>query len=126
MLKIILDTNLLMTPGKFGVDIFSEFDRIINEKYKLYTLSGVLKELKTLANGKGKEARASEIALQLVKDKKIEIISSEKKVDEKLIEIGKKENVLIATNDKELIKKLKKKKIGIVRLRQKKKLIQDK
>ena len=38
MIKVILDTNFLMIPYKFRVDIFSELTRVCNFSYKLYRM----------------------------------------------------------------------------------------
>ena len=51
--KIILDTNFLLIPVQFGVDIFSEFDRICNFKYELVVVPETVTELEGIINGKG-------------------------------------------------------------------------
>lgn len=125
MLKIILDTNILMAPGKFGVGIFSQLDKLLDEKYKVYTLDKVIKELENLSKKRDKEGKAARLGLQLIKEEKIkEIRTKEKNTDESLLQESEKENRIIATNDKELIKKLKEGHRKVIRLRQKKYLIQ--
>ena len=46
MKKIILDTNFLLIPAQFKVDIFDEIDRIMIEKYQLFVLDKTIDELK--------------------------------------------------------------------------------
>jgi rRNA-processing protein FCF1 len=122
MKKILLDTNFLLIPSQFKIDIFSEIDRIMLVKYKLYTLDKVIDELKSIQKNpkqKQKNKKAAKLALQLVKAKKINLIKTKtnKPVDD--IIAGLK-GYIIATQDIGLKKRLKAK---IITLRAKKKLI---
>ena len=118
MQKIILDTNFLLIPAQFKVDIFSEIHRISVFKYDICILDKTVDELnKIIDEQKGKNKSAAKLALDLIKVKKLKIIKTEEGgVDDLLL--GQKE-AIIATSDKELIKKLKSKGIKIIRLRQK-------
>ena len=49
MRNIILDTNFLMIPLQFKVDIFSEIERICNFKYELLVPEASVKELENLS-----------------------------------------------------------------------------
>ena len=54
MEKILLDTNFLLIPSQFKVDIFSEIKRICNFSYKLYVLDKSVGELNyIIENQKG-------------------------------------------------------------------------
>ena len=119
MKKIILDTNFLMIPAQFKVDIFSEIDRIVNDKYQLYVLKGTIEELnKIIKEQKHKHKMAAKLALKLIKAKGLKILDiNQKPVDKILTELS--EEYIIATQDKELKKKIKNKII----LRQKKYLV---
>ena len=123
--RIILDTNFLMVFGLFGVDIVSEIDRACPFSYKLCLLDKTISELDDIIEKQsGKNKSAAELAKKLIENKKISIIdtSNEKDyVDDVLVKIAEKEkNIIVATNDIELIKRLKEKNIPIIRLRQKK------
>ena len=60
MNRIILDTNFLMIPGQFHVDIFSELGRICNFNYKLYIFEESINELRNIINNaKGKDKKAA-------------------------------------------------------------------
>ncbi len=100
-MKIIaLDTNFLIYCVKFRIDFFSEIKRICNFSYKIVVLDSTLNELEKV---KPKELRLIKKFLE-----KIEIIKSEKDyVDEDLISLSKK-GFIIATQDLELKKQLKK------------------
>ena len=119
-MKFLLDTNFLMVPGKFKVDVFSELTRF--GKPELYTLSLVVKELKKAASGKGKDARYAKLGLTLVEKKGLEILPSEGNTDQEIERTAAEQNMVVCTQDRELIRKLKAEEIPVVSLRQKKKL----
>jgi len=120
MKKIILDTNFLTLPHQFKIDIFNEIDRIMEENYELFTLDSVVYELKKLSKSKGKDAIAAKIGLELIKKKNIKIINTgEKNVDKAIVAISN-EDMIVATNDKILRKKLKNENIKTIYLRSKK------
>ncbi len=122
MKKILLDTNVLLIPYQFNIDIFSEINRICQFKYKLYVLDKIIDELKSIQKDKRqklKNKNAAKLALQLIKAKKINIIKTkkDKPVDDLIAAL---KGYIIATQDINLKKRLKTK---IITLRAKKKLI---
>ena len=123
--KILLDTNFLMIPGNFGIDIFEEIDRICNFNYKLYNVDKTIDELEKLPekvqNQKTATKTAVNIALKLIetlgKEGKLNIIPTktnnelkakyeEMYVDEIIIKLANE--YIVATTDTELKKHLKK------------------
>lgn len=115
---VIIDTNFLLIPLQFKVDIFSEFERVCRFHYKLCVLSESVRELEGITqNQKGKSKKAAEFALKLVRLKKIHVIETEKGyVDSLILEIAKKEDI-VATQDAELRRKLAAKGISVIHLR---------
>jgi len=113
-MKIILDTNFLMIPSKFNVDIFSEIDRIITKSYTLHFLDKSIDELKKIKGNK--------LALQLAEKLKIIKTKENLDVDSTLVKLSDK-NTIIATNDKGLKQRLRKKKSKIITLKQKTHLV---
>ncbi len=113
MQKIILDTNFLMLPAQFKIDIFEEL-----KGSELATFSSCIKELEKIASGRGKDASSAKVALELIKRQKIEILSGGKNADKAIIDYAVKNRCAVATNDKKLLKALKDKGIKILRLRQ--------
>ncbi len=112
---IIVDTNILIDCKNLMEEIkkFSEFGEPV-------ILDTTIKELEKMNNRKGK------LALELIKHYKIKIIKTEEKsTDKGILNIASKNDV-VATNDINLIKKLKLKGIGVLRLRQKKYLTLEK
>ncbi len=108
--KAILDTNFLLIPSKFRVDIFSELEKF--GKPDLYTLDLVIKELEKIKGGK--------LALKLIEAKKIKTLkSAELKADKELLRLSKK-GYIICTQDRELIKKITSSGGKVISMRQKK------
>jgi uncharacterized protein len=122
MKRVILDTNFLMIPSIFKVDIFSEIKRIFYEKYQLFIIDKTIDELnKIIDEQKGKHKDAAKMGLQFIKKMDIKTIKSKTNinVDNTLIEITG-ENDVVATQDKALKDKLLDKGVGIIVLRKKK------
>jgi len=120
--KILLDTNFLMIPYTENIEIFQEIERLVPEKYELFTLTGVVEELKRIERDKGSKGRdkiASRIALQLIEKKNIKVIESHGRVDRFIIDFAQrnKKDVIICTNDKRLRKKLKKLNVSTICMR---------
>lgn len=121
MRKILLDTNFLLIPYQFKVDIFSEIGRICNFKYKLCIVDKTLEELKKIiANSRGKHGKAAILALIMLDQKKAGIIKSrEKNVDEAILETAAKakKTYIVATQDAGLKRELKKKGVQLIVLK---------
>ncbi|MDR0912774.1 MAG: twitching motility protein PilT [Methanobrevibacter sp.] len=118
--EIIIDTNFFFIPFHFNIDIIDEFKKTF-PGYKLVTTNFIIDELVGLKkNSKGKDRINSSLALKLAKSDKINLINIDLKeneqVDDALIRISN----IIATNDKELRIKARKREIAIIYLRQKK------
>jgi len=121
MKKIILDTNFLTIPYQFNVDIFEEINRIMEEDYELITLDKVVEELKKMK--KGKDTIAARIGLELIEKKNIKVIKTdEKKVDNAIVKLADK-NTTVATNDRDLRRRLKNKNVKVLYLRSKKHIV---
>lgn len=100
---IIFDTNFLIYCLKFKINLSIEIERIANFKYKLAVLDSTIKELRILQE-RQKTRIIAKTAEKLAKNFKI--ISSKKPADIALIELSKKPNIIIATQDKDLKKSL--------------------
>lgn len=122
MKKIILDTNFLLIPAQLKVDIFSEIERIIHEKYQLCVLASTFRELDVIAEkGRQKEKAQVNLTKALIKTQNIKIVSGdqEKGVDDQLVDLSK-EGYTVATQDIALRKRIKH---NMIIMRQKKYLI---
>jgi uncharacterized protein len=128
MRKILLDTNFLLIPGQFHVDIFSEIDRLIDFEYGLVVAEPSLMELeRILREGSGKDKAAAKLGLALIKSKGVEILSQPQKVfkgvDDFLLEIAIQNDFIVGTADREFRKRLKKANIPVIVLRSKQHLM---
>ena len=125
MTLVLLDTNFLMIPEQFGIDIFSEIKRIV-PNYELATLSGIILELEKLKETaeKGRNKIAAGVALNFIEkfNEKIKIIESSGDVDKFIFKFSVENDAVVCTNDKELKKKLKKNGIRVIQMRGKGKL----
>mgnify|MGYP001588512530 CR=1 FL=1 len=120
MEKIILDTNFLMIPLQFRVDIFSELDRICIFSYKLFIFEQTIEELRSIIEKDSAHKRAAQFALKLIGIKNIGIMKSEKREVDSLILENAAKGYIIATQDINLRKELLKKGVSVIILRQKK------
>ncbi|MEM3374517.1 MAG: hypothetical protein QXE31_04825 [Candidatus Woesearchaeota archaeon] len=138
---IILDTNFLLIPFTLKVDIFSEIDKILNFPYEFVVLEQTIEELKKIIKNKeekGKNKQAAKMALKLISQKiekkelkKVNFINPKQKtlykdinskdviVDDIILEYIDK-NTIVATQDKNLKKKLLNKGITTIYLKNKK------
>jgi hypothetical protein len=123
MPKILLDTNFLLIPAQFHVDVFEALKEHGDE---FIILSPVAVELEKLSRSAGKKGAEARVALQLIEKKHIKTVAViEKNTDTALMKYAEKYSYAVATNDKKLIKRLRSKGIKIIRLRQKKFLIME-
>lgn len=118
MYKVVLDSNFLLLPFQFKVDIFEELKRIMDAKYEIYVTDGVIMELEKMSNARGTKGRLAREALKIaVSLNKISAGISD--VDDELFGLASKE-VLICTNDKALKERIRKKRAPVIYLKQKK------
>lgn len=125
MKHIILDTNFLLIPAQFKVDIFSEIERVMEEPYDVCIVDKTIDELKSLKiKASGKDKRAADLALQLIKAKKVRHLKTEKNLntDKLIVKLAKSPDYIVATQDMDLKRILKENKVQIIILRQKKHL----
>ncbi len=127
VLKIILDTNFLMTPFNLDIDVISELNRIISQKYEIIIPLGIIKELKGLSNNPNLKIRkAAKLALEIAQRYKIVDLTDENgDMDESIVKFSKKEHCAVATNDQNLRRKLKSEGIPTIYVRQKSHLEMD-
>lgn len=125
MKKIILDTNFLLIPFQFDIDIFLEIERIADFKYELFIVDKTVDELnKIIKEQKGQNKEAAKIALALLENKKIKKLKTTEDLDVDSI-LLKQKGAIIATQDIILKRKLMKSGIKTITLRQKKYLVLD-
>jgi len=121
MVRLLFDTNFLLVPFQFKVDLFGELDRLLDVEYEIEIPEGVLMELGRIEkNAKGRDKRNAASALSLAE--RFKIVSGERYmncVDDALLELAKRD-AIICTNDRELRVRAREKGIPVIYLRQKK------
>ena len=60
--KVIIDTNFLLIPGQFMVDIFTEIQRILDFPYELYVVGETITELNRLVTV-GKQKKTNKLLI---------------------------------------------------------------
>jgi hypothetical protein len=117
MKKVILDTNFLTIPYQFSIDIFEKIKDLVRGEYEIVILDGTVRELKSLSNKKGGKSLAAKVGLELIEKKELKVIEAENgNVDDEIVDLSD-DKTIVATNDKELIKRLKHKNVKIIYLR---------
>ena len=102
-IKVILDTNFLLTMVRYKIHGIEEINANMNAK--IFVLSGTIDELEGLSKNK-KIKKEYAIVSKILANNKVEGINSQMdKVDDELVE--KSKEYVIATNDKELRQRIK-------------------
>jgi rRNA-processing protein FCF1 len=124
--KILCDTNFLLVPLRFGVDIFQESEKTLNDVTTFYVSSRVLDEIRILKK-KAKPTFEKELMFAekiaarciFVNDNSCSL------VDDSLISLSRKMGMVLATTDSMLRKKARLEGIKVLYLRQRRYLILD-
>ncbi len=121
---VIPDTNFLLVPGQFGVDIIGELNRVLDVRFRIAVPNVVLQELDIIERkSRGKDLMAIRMARKLAE--RFEVVEigefGKRPIDDQIFDFAvKNERVIVCTNDKGLKKRLREKGIPVVYLRSKK------
>jgi rRNA-processing protein FCF1 len=121
--KVVLDANALMMPAQFQVDIFDELRSLLGS-YEPVVLSGVINELTGLSRAKGRDGAAARCGLALGEKCTIAETGDLKSesVDAQVIEYAARNSCIVVTNDRRIRDALFARGIGVISLRNQKKL----
>lgn len=119
-LKALLDTNFLLAPAELGVDVIDKLDQMLGN-HKIIIPTCVKEELRRLKE-KGKiRDQEFDLALNLAnKYEENNICSFTNDPDECFIKYAPGKNLVVCTNDKELISSLRSKEVPVIFIRQNK------
>ena len=125
--KVILDSNFLMVPFQFNLDVFQEIEFLLQKKVDFIVPSAVKSELTSLSTRGGEGAAEASLALQLASRCRVVEVTLEtnETVDDAIVKASQKLGAVVATNDIELKNRLKLLKVPVVYLRDKSKLEVD-
>lgn len=118
--KVILDSNFLMIPFQFNLDVFQEIEFLLQKKVDFIVPSAVKSELTALSARGGEGAAEASLALQLASRCRVVEVTLEtnETVDDAIVKASQKLSAVVATNDIELKNRLKLLKVPVVYLRQ--------
>ncbi|MCD6411354.1 MAG: PIN domain-containing protein [Thermoplasmata archaeon] len=118
---VILDTSVALAVFENLIDLEEKLVELLGD-YKIVVPSTVKREIENLARyGKGKARINAKSALRYIK--RFEVVESmEREVDKSIIELASKLRAAVATNDRELKKKLRKLDLPVIYTRERKKL----
>jgi len=122
--RVILDSNFLMMPIQFHIDVFRELDELLNQKVETVTPSPVYEEIKRIACGKSKLAKEAKLALKIAEKSEVfEVkLGPGESTDDLIVRLASEWGCLVATNDRELRRKLRDLTVPVIYLRQKSRL----
>ena len=119
--RILFDTNFLMIPLRFGVDVFEEAERVLNQPPEFYVTRSVLKEIEHLKQDAGpsfvKELSFAEKIAERCIVLEVEVEDGET-VDDSILRTAKNKRFIVGTTDAELRKKLRDAGVKVLVLRQ--------
>jgi len=121
-LKVVLDANFLFVPSQFHLDIFEELANLLNQRFEPILLSSTQKELQGLAESSSpKKRKQALLALRLAE--KCHAVPAEKGImetyDDVIVRVATEWKSPVATNDRELRRRLRNLGIPVIFLRQK-------
>jgi rRNA-processing protein FCF1 len=120
-IKVILDANFLFIPSQFQIDIFDELMNLLNQRFDPVLLSPTYKELQKIAEkGAPKIRRHASLALKLAEKCRIVMVEQgfEETHDDVIVRVAAEWRCPVATNDRELRKRLRNINVSVIYLRQ--------
>ncbi|NYZ79762.1 hypothetical protein H0N95_00755 [Candidatus Micrarchaeota archaeon] len=112
-MKVVIDTNALMIPGQFGVDIVSEIERLLPTA-ELVVIESTMRELKNISDKK-----SASLALRLIEKNNITVEKEPGETDYAVITYAQSHNGVVFTNDKEMKRKCVQMRIPVMFLKKK-------
>jgi len=111
---VILDTSVLMSIFEKRFDLIEDIELEVG-RAKVVVPESVLKELEKLASSRGSRSRKAKAVLDLIESKGFETVRSmDWDVDNDVILLAKNLKGIVATLDKDLIKRLKEESVEVM------------
>lgn len=119
--KILFDTNFLMIPLRFGVDVFEEAERVLNQLPEYYVTRSVMREIQLLKQG-ASPSFAKELGFAEGLAERCGVLDVEAEdgetVDDSILRVAVEERMIVGTTDAELGKRLREAGVKVLVLRQ--------
>jgi len=119
--RVLIDTNFLLVPSKFKIDIFEGLTNILSRRYTPILLSPTHKELLKIAEkGSPKIRRQASLALKLAEKCDVFPVKQgyEEAHDDVIVRVASEWRCPVATNDGALRKRLRNISVPVIYLRQ--------
>lgn len=124
--KLLVDTNFLLIPIRFKVDVFTESQSAVNDVIEFYVSSRVLNEIQILKErSKGVFVKELILAEKLAENCTVIQDDTSSRVDQSLINLALQEGMVLGTADAELRQNARKAGVKVLYLRQKSYLVLD-
>ncbi|RLE46449.1 ribonuclease VapC [Candidatus Woesearchaeota archaeon] len=120
MKQIIPDTNFLIECTKNRIDLLDELTRILDFKFEVKIIDKTIEELDKIIQKGGKQGKTAKLTKTIIKAKKLKTIKTGKGYADNILLQKANKNTIIATQDKELKKRIRKKGMPVIIIRQKK------
>ena len=124
--RILVDTNFLLIPIRFKVDIFTDSADAVNDLTEFYVSSRVLDEIRLLKE-KSKPNFVKELRIAETFSGECTLIDdpSDGEVDDSLVSLALREGMVLGTTDSELRQKARTAGVKVIYLRQRSYLVLD-
>lgn len=122
MKRVILDTDFLVHCARHKIDYAEELKRILDFPFRMFVVDKTLDEMDNIIEKKkGRVLADAKLAKAVLKANGVSLIKTKKDriVDELILDVAEKDTV-VATTDADLKRRLKKKGIPRIVIRQKK------
>lgn len=121
---VILDSSAIMMPFEFSIDLEKELTRLLGT-YHILIPTPIVTELQFLSeNETGIKKAKAKASLKFIENYEVVNVDSTNG-DDSILELAKKTNGIVVTNDRVLRLRLKELSISVIFLRAKKKLVLD-
>jgi len=122
--RVLLDSNFLMLPTEFHIDVFEETQNLLGKKVEFVLIKPVYGELQRLSRRSSKVGRQAAYALELAKRCKIMDVKMKRgeSIDEAIARVAKETRTIVATTDLELKRMLRNINVPVIYLRERSRL----
>jgi rRNA-processing protein FCF1 len=122
-MKVLLDTNALMIPVQFGIDLFGNLREILGS-FEPVTVPGVVSELKGISRGKGRDSAAARVGLIIAEQCTLvdTDVRRDLDADEQIVQYAAATGSVVVTNDQELRKTLHRRGVDVISMRNRKQM----
>ena len=112
---MLFDTNLLMTIFEKPVDVIGRVEELLDAKVEPVILRSQLQELERLASSKRwKASRIARTLLRLIEGRFEVIEDPGGRVDDAILDVSSSKGFIVATNDRELRKRLRERGVTVI------------